>query len=381
MANLLSNTTIGGYQSIHTGNIGSYALTSLPSHNHDDRYFTETESDGRFQPLENQRLSTSNGPTFANVYNSGWFRNYGAQGMYNQDYGTHFYSLGAGSWAITGSGGNVELQFRSNHQSTLRGYVYANTSNEIGFLNNAGDWSLKTNSSRDTQIYGALTVGSGTSADIYMTDTDETTRRIHTNSGRIGFLNAATNWGAYCDNTGNWFSDHSMRAPIFYDSQDTSYYVDPNGNSRVVNIEAVGFVGFNGNQTRDKLRVWDSGTYTIGMKNGYDYGHLGTDEYAMSFQMNNNSGRGFWWGDEAHNDNQGAASLTTDGRMVIAKSLSIGEGEAVVSPSSAPLYVTGTTAGSDVFAVDGVNGRLFTVTDDLTDSLFSVNTNAGITVI
>jgi hypothetical protein len=48
MANLLSNTTIGGYQSIHTGNIGSYALTSLPSHNHDDRYFTETESDGRY---------------------------------------------------------------------------------------------------------------------------------------------------------------------------------------------------------------------------------------------------------------------------------------------------------------------------------------------
>jgi hypothetical protein len=33
MANLLSNTTIGGYQSIHTGNIGSYALTSITSGN------------------------------------------------------------------------------------------------------------------------------------------------------------------------------------------------------------------------------------------------------------------------------------------------------------------------------------------------------------
>lgn len=48
MANLLSNTTIGGYQSIHTGNVGSYALTSLPSHNHDDRYYTESESDSRY---------------------------------------------------------------------------------------------------------------------------------------------------------------------------------------------------------------------------------------------------------------------------------------------------------------------------------------------
>ena len=33
MANLLSNTTIGGYQSIHIGNIGSYALTSITSGN------------------------------------------------------------------------------------------------------------------------------------------------------------------------------------------------------------------------------------------------------------------------------------------------------------------------------------------------------------
>jgi|688.fasta_scaffold38598_2 hypothetical protein len=217
-------------------------LTSLPSHNHDDRYYTETESDGRFQPLENQRLSTGNSPTFANVYASEWFRNYGNQGIYNQTYGTHFYSLSSGAWAITGSGGAVEIQFRSNHQSTLRGYVYADTSNNIGFLNNAGNWSLRTDSSRDTQIYGALTVGSGTSADIYMTDTDETTRRIHTNSGRIGFLNSSSNWGAYCDNTGNWFSDHSMRAPIFYDSQDTNYYVDPNSLSRLgtMQIDRIG---------------------------------------------------------------------------------------------------------------------------------------------
>jgi hypothetical protein len=117
------------------------------------------------------------------------------------------------------------------------------------------------------------------------------------------------------------------------------------------------------------------------MKSGYDYGHLGTDEYAMSFQMNDNSGRGFWWGDDAHNDNQGAASLTTDGRMTIAKSLSVGEGEAVILPSSTPLYVKGSTSGADVIGVDGINGRLFTVTDDLSNSLFSVNTIAGLPVI
>ena len=44
---------------------GKYAESS---HTHDDRYFTETESDGRFQPLENQRVSTGNSPTFSQVF-------------------------------------------------------------------------------------------------------------------------------------------------------------------------------------------------------------------------------------------------------------------------------------------------------------------------
>lgn len=125
------------------------------------------------QEKENQRLSTGNGPTFANVYTAGWFRNYGNQGIYNETYGTHFYSNQTNAWSITGSGGNIELQFRSNHQSTLRGWVYANTSNEIGFLSEDGNWVLKT-WNRGVEAYG------------------------------------------------------SMRAPIFYDSNDTTFFLDPN---------------------------------------------------------------------------------------------------------------------------------------------------------
>lgn len=50
-----------------------------------------------------------------------------------------------------------------------------------------------------------LTVGSGlNSSDIYMSDGDEGTRRIHCNSNRIGFLTQSANWGAYCDDDGNW---------------------------------------------------------------------------------------------------------------------------------------------------------------------------------
>ena len=45
------------------------------------------------------------------------------------------------------------------------------------------------------------------------------------------------------------------------------------------------------------------------------------------------------------------------------------------------LNINSSTQGSDAFYVDGINGRLFTVTDDLSDSLFSVNTVAGLPVI
>ena len=48
---------------------------------------------------------------------------------------------------------------------------------------------------------------------------------------------------------------------------------------------------------------------------------------------------------------------------------------------TAKLQVQSDTADSTVFAVDGVNGRLFSIDDSLDDSLFSVNTIAGLPVI
>jgi hypothetical protein len=253
----------------------------------------------------NQNVRTDSGPTFANVYASGWFRNYGNQGIYNETYGTHFYSNSGSSWAITGSGGNIELQFRSNHQSTVRGYVYADTNNNIGFLNNGGGWALRTDSSNNAFVYGSnLTIGEGgaNATNIVMGDGDEGARTIHCNSNRIGFLNQSGSWGSWCNDDGSWATagglsvagntswfggygggsgpglalenqntfarfaffgldfydwDHgiqmemngnyvyvnnylqagnSLRAPIFYDSQDTGYYLDPNGSSNLLTV-------------------------------------------------------------------------------------------------------------------------------------------------
>jgi hypothetical protein len=45
------------------------------------------------------------------------------------------------------------------------------------------------------------------------------------------------------------------------------------------------------------------------------------------------------------------------------------------------LYGSGSTGRTELLSIDGNNGRLFTVSDDLSDSLFSVNTVAGLPVI
>jgi hypothetical protein len=156
----------------------------------------------------NQSVGTGNSPTFQDVYADNWFRNNNnLEGLYNQANGTHFYSRSAAKWGITGSGGNIHLEFRSNHESTLRGVVYADTSNQIGFLNNGEGWAFRTNSSNNAFVHGTdLTInadGAG-SSNINMNDGDEGNRIIHCNSNRIGFLTQAGSWGAYCDDSGNW---------------------------------------------------------------------------------------------------------------------------------------------------------------------------------
>ena len=165
---------------------------------------------------------------------------------------------------------------------------------------------------------------------------------------------------------GNQFSSYLNQAVLTTSSPQFGSYV-------AVNTEA----------TRAKIRLWGNSdaNYTIGFKNGFNYGHLGTNEYAMSFQVNNTSGRGFWWGHSGQNDSQGVMSLTNAGLLTVAKSVSIGEGQSVTSPSTTPLYVYGSTPGTTVFDVQGTSGQLFSVTDDLTGTIFAASDISGIPIL
>jgi hypothetical protein len=86
-----------------------------------------------------------------------------------------------------------------------------------------------------------LYVGDGvTSSIIRMRDSDEGERQIHCNSNRIGFLNQSGGWGSWCYDDGSWANDVAMYAPIFYDSQDLSRYLDPNGFSQLGRVSCYG---------------------------------------------------------------------------------------------------------------------------------------------
>ena len=85
------------------------------------------------------------------------------------------------------------------------------------------------------------------------------------------------------------------------------------------------FVTASSTSLRTKYRVWNSTVYGVGMGSAYTFGGLG--DFAMTFQMNSQAARGFWWGDDIHTNAQGAMSLTTNGKLAVAHSLRLGYGE------------------------------------------------------
>jgi hypothetical protein len=200
----------------------------------------------------NQSVLTSAGPTFANVYSSGWFRTYDANGLYNETHANHWYATSNATWNAAGNSSSyIEIAMRTGgHQGTIRGYVYADNSNNIGFLNNGGSWAVRVSSARNVEIFGSdLTLGAlgSNSTNIIMGDNDEGSRTIHCNSNRIGFLTQAGSWGSWSEDNGAWSSVSSMYSPIYYDYNDSNYYLDPNSSSRIRNL----YVGDSGSDWSD----------------------------------------------------------------------------------------------------------------------------------
>ena len=202
-------------------------------------------------PTSTSRLSTIN---CGDVYNvdGGWFRNYGATGIYNQSYGNHFYSDSQNYWNVShGGAANGGIRFRDQHDSTIRGYVYANTNNDIGFLSNGGSWRLRIAGGDYTQIDGS-----------------------------------------------------SIRAPLYYDSNDTSYYFRPASTDT--------------GTLRGRLNFADYGAGIVGTYSSYRYQLVYAMGAAYQGALDGTSvsgGYGLWY---SHPNAGGVASnLSTHGLMNI----------------------------------------------------------------
>ena len=167
-------------------------LTSLPSHNHDDRYYTESESDSRFVNATGDTMSG----TLAMH-----------EGAY---YGT--ITFGSVSYWRTGisqrDAANAELRIWAKGGDRGSIYFATNFDGESGAVDVPPDgMALKNNN---------LGIGG-------FTNVEFPSHKLHVK--------------------GTAYATSDFRAPIFYDSGDTNYYVDPNSISRIDRLQVVGAWG------------------------------------------------------------------------------------------------------------------------------------------
>lgn len=221
-------------------------LTSLPSHNHDDRYLVKGGS-WYGSGLPGSRwggFSVSGGEI---VFGDG-LPNAGQMGIlidgaYLAGENNGFWSLASdNSWSsrrgMYWDGSN--LNFTANSPTALFNSIRLSTSTNNGTISGGGDWGI----------------------------------RFANDNGWIQFGPANTSWThIYSDknfymNTHLWVSggykvtawdynngDGKLYATVFYDANDTNYYVDPNGVSRIYRLQVIGdWSGSNPNEGAINIR-------------------------------------------------------------------------------------------------------------------------------
>jgi len=201
--------------------------------------------------------------------------------FYDSD-NTGYYFNGAGisqgfGFAIRGDQGSTATQ------NQLFLWDAGNTTTSaIGFKANGGDFTNPT--------------GNGDGYNTYFTmDTDGRGWVFRRGTGGTNFAAAYTS--GWILNNGIWQAQASMRAPIFYDSNDTGYYIDPNATSVCSTVQAINFqaTAAHGNG----YRFWASDSYKIYMSssgNGTWGGRVAgetTSDYNMYFRMTGGTNRGF----------------------------------------------------------------------------------------
>ena len=159
---------------------------------------------GNWNPYSDSDVSLGNSSVRWNgCHIVDWFRVYGGGGVYWNDYGHHIYPNNSTHlyWR-SGSTSAVGMLMTTN--GTNRGYVYANSSNEMGFLTSGGSWAFQKSTGNTYGTYSVFTGQNSWNGITYSSHSSKPTIMFKDNHGDGGLYHqGSSSWRWYYDqNTG-----------------------------------------------------------------------------------------------------------------------------------------------------------------------------------
>jgi hypothetical protein len=98
-----------------------------------------------------------NNTTFnGELYYNSWLRSNDTEGLYWAANGWHVYSQDGDDFRMRAGSGSCGIKLTVG-DDTARGYLYADTGNDIGFLTNGRSWALRMDSSKNCYVWGNVT--------------------------------------------------------------------------------------------------------------------------------------------------------------------------------------------------------------------------------
>ena len=308
----------------------------------------------------------------------------GSVGDTNVQPALNFWQEGTGSRMIIANNGNVGIGTTSTSQKLeVNGNIALQNSNTI--------FARDTNGALRTVLYGRFTDNAtyldGGTGGLYIRTNDANTTAMYINaSGNVGIGTTSFVYGAA--NRGLLEVYGSSDALIALRNATANFYIQKSGNNFAMVNGGAGYMTFNNNGS-DRLYIDSNGYIGIGTTS-FVYGAAnrglleiyGSTDALISLKNSSTNSYIQKSGNDFYLNNGGAGfiSIATNSseRMRITSTGLVGIGTTVVSAS---LHVNSTTSGATLLRTDGTNGTLFSVVDDLSDSLMSVNNSAGLPVL